>query len=138
MLATLGVGIAAVGHAVAVGGQKVGLRLVRPALALKEPGITMVVGAHFLQANQIGIELGHALAQGVNLQALGGTCAAHALVDVVGRDAQRVALGGLHPLKVRAHGLTRDRARRVWLRRALHPPVPTIHWASHRAGPTWR
>ena len=96
MLAAARVGIAAVGHRIAVRGQEVSLRDLRPAFALELAGIPMVVRANLLQANQVGVEFGHPLPQGVNLQPLGRPSAAHTLVNVVGGHTQGGSLSVFH------------------------------------------
>ena len=95
MLAVAGHGVGAVGDLVALGREVVGLRHLRPA----ELGVGKVArrGAvhapHFLQEHEVGVERLDAEDEVVDLEPLPRADAAHALVDVVGGDAQDVARG---------------------------------------------
>ena len=91
MLAVPREGVGAVHRLVALGRQKLGLRHIRPALKILR--LTPVQLAHFLQANDVGIELLDRMTQVVDLQAPRRAYALHALVDVVGGNAQDVGGG---------------------------------------------
>ena len=88
-------GVGAVGDLVAVGREVVGLRHLRPAdLGVGEVARRGAVHApHFLQEHEVGVERLDAEHEVVDLEALPRADAAHALVDVVGGDAQDVAGG---------------------------------------------
>ena len=94
-----------VGHGVAFRRQEIGLRLLRPAErgAGEAARLAVVEAAHLLQEDQVGIERLDAEPEVVDLQPPAGPDAAHALVDVVGRDTQTLA--GLQRVREWAHAV---------------------------------
>ena len=87
VLAVPGDGVGLVDRLVALGRQEIGLRQLGPAGEVALPRAVQL--AHFLQADDVGVELLDGMAEVVDLQPPRGPDALHTLVDVVGGDPRR-------------------------------------------------
>ena len=103
VLAVARVGVGAVHRLVALGGQVLGLGYGGPAVEVML--LLAVEAAHFLQADDIGIELFHRQPQVVDLQPPRRPQSLHPLVDVVGGHAQDVGGFGALERECRGHGV---------------------------------
>ena len=92
MLSIACIGIGVIDGLIAVWCQKLRLRHFRPVGKVR--GLAAVHFAHFLQADDVGIELLYGQSQVVNFQPARGPQALHTFVNVVGGHTQNTLLGG--------------------------------------------